>query len=83
MRETSGRGWLERTESVPFGAVGLPILFAGVLFTGALGVARLAFDLPLGDRPVLIVTQGGQAVRFVPDDALKYFSPPTTILPPS
>lgn len=31
--------------------------------------ARVATVVPfLGDRPLLIVTQGGQAVRFVPDD---------------
>lgn len=37
------------------GALGLPILLAGVAFTAALGVARLIFDVPLADRPALIL----------------------------
>jgi hypothetical protein len=37
-----------------FGAVGLPLLIAGLLFTGALAAGRLFFGMALADRPVLI-----------------------------
>lgn len=38
-----------------FGAIGLPLLLAGLLFTGALAVGRLFFEMPLADRPILIL----------------------------
>lgn len=38
-----------------FGAIGLPLLIAGLLFTGALAAGRLFFDMPLADRPALIL----------------------------
>jgi len=38
-----------------FGAIGLPLLLIGLLFTGALAVSRLFFDMPLADRPILIL----------------------------
>lgn len=38
-----------------FGAIGLPLLIAGLLFTGILAAGRLFFDMPLADRPVLIL----------------------------
>lgn len=38
-----------------FGAVGLPLLVVGLLFTGALAAGRLFFDMPLADRPALIL----------------------------
>jgi hypothetical protein len=38
-----------------FGAIGLPLLLAGLLFTGALAAARLFFGVPLADRPALIL----------------------------
>ena len=38
-----------------FGAIGLPLLLAGLLFTGALAIGRLMFDMPLADRPILIL----------------------------
>ncbi len=38
-----------------FGAIGLPLLIAGLLFTGALALGRLLFDMPLADRPALIL----------------------------
>jgi glycosyltransferase involved in cell wall biosynthesis len=38
-----------------FGALGLPLLLAGLLFTGALAVGRLFFDMALADRPILIL----------------------------
>ena len=38
-----------------FGTVGLPILLAGLIFTGYLGISRLFFGMPLADRPALIL----------------------------
>lgn len=38
-----------------FGTVGLPVLLGGILFTGALGFARLALGVPLADRPALLL----------------------------
>jgi glycosyltransferase involved in cell wall biosynthesis len=38
-----------------FGTIGLPILLAGFIFTGYLGISRLFFDMPLADRPALIL----------------------------
>jgi glycosyltransferase involved in cell wall biosynthesis len=38
-----------------FGAIGGPLLLAGLLFTTALAVGRLFFGIPLGDRPALIL----------------------------
>ena len=38
-----------------FGAIGLPMLLAGLLFTGILAIGRLLFDMPLADRPILIL----------------------------
>jgi glycosyltransferase involved in cell wall biosynthesis len=38
-----------------FGAIGLPLLLGGLLFTGALALGRLFFDLALADRPILIL----------------------------
>jgi glycosyltransferase involved in cell wall biosynthesis len=38
-----------------FGAIGLPILFAGLLLTGVLVTARLFFEVSLADRPILIL----------------------------
>ena len=38
-----------------FGMIGLPILLVGILSTGALVVAKLAFSVSLGDRPALIL----------------------------
>ena len=38
-----------------FGAFGVPILAAGLLFTSWLALARLAFGVPLADRPALIL----------------------------
>ena len=38
-----------------FGAIGVPILFVGTAYTGALGIARLFFGVPLADRPALIL----------------------------
>ena len=32
-----------------FGAIGVPILFVGTAYTGALGIARLFFGVPLAD----------------------------------
>jgi glycosyltransferase involved in cell wall biosynthesis len=38
-----------------FGALGLPLLLAGLLFTSALAIGRLFFDMALADRPILIL----------------------------
>ena len=38
-----------------FGMIGLPILLVGILSTGGLVVAKLAFGVGLGDRPALIL----------------------------
>ncbi len=38
-----------------FGAIGLPLLAGGLLFTGALAIGRLLFGMPLADRPALIL----------------------------
>jgi glycosyltransferase involved in cell wall biosynthesis len=38
-----------------FGAVGLPILLAGVVSCAALAFARLVYDMPLADRPALVL----------------------------
>ncbi|MDH3663245.1 MAG: glycosyltransferase [Alphaproteobacteria bacterium] len=38
-----------------FGAIGLPLLLIGLVFTGALAAGRLLFDMPLADRPILIL----------------------------
>ena len=38
-----------------FGAIGGPLLLAGVLFTAALAVGRLVYGTALGDRPALIL----------------------------
>jgi hypothetical protein len=38
-----------------FGAIGGPLLLAGLLFTAALAVGRLIYGVPLGDRPALIL----------------------------
>ncbi len=38
-----------------FGMIGLPILVLGVLFSGGLAVAKLAYGVSLGDRPALIL----------------------------
>ena len=38
-----------------FGALGLPLLLTGLLFTGALAIGRLFFDMALADRPILIL----------------------------
>jgi len=38
-----------------FGALGLPLLLAGLAYTGALALARLVFAVPLADRPALIL----------------------------
>ncbi|MEZ5931561.1 MAG: glycosyltransferase [Alphaproteobacteria bacterium] len=38
-----------------FGAIGLPLLLAGLLCTGALAIGRLFFSLALADRPLLIL----------------------------
>jgi len=38
-----------------FGALGLPILLLGLIFTGALAVSRVFFGVPLADRPALIL----------------------------
>jgi Glycosyl transferase family 2 len=39
-----------------FGAIGVPILATGVVFTGMLAVQRLFLDIPLADRPVLVLS---------------------------
>lgn len=38
-----------------FGAIGLPLLLIGLIFTGLLAAGRLLFDMPLADRPILIL----------------------------
>ncbi len=38
-----------------FGAIGLPLLLTGLIFTSALAIGRLFFDMPLADRPILIL----------------------------
>lgn len=38
-----------------FGMVGLPVLAAGLAYTGALAIGRLFFAMPLADRPALIL----------------------------
>lgn len=38
-----------------FGAIGLPLLLAGLIFTSVLAAGRLFFDMPLADRPILIL----------------------------
>ncbi|MEM7045471.1 MAG: glycosyltransferase [Pseudomonadota bacterium] len=38
-----------------FGAIGLPMLLVGLIFTGILAAGRLLFDMPLADRPILIL----------------------------
>ncbi len=38
-----------------FGALGLPLLLVGLLFTTALAIGRLFFDMALADRPILIL----------------------------
>jgi hypothetical protein len=38
-----------------FGFIGLPILLAGVVSCTALAVARLAYGMPLADRPALVL----------------------------
>ena len=38
-----------------FGALGLPLLLAGLLFTSVLAIGRLFFDMALADRPILIL----------------------------
>ena len=38
-----------------FGMIGLPILFVGLLSSGGLAIARLAYGVPLADRPALIL----------------------------
>jgi glycosyltransferase involved in cell wall biosynthesis len=38
-----------------FGTAGLPILLIGLIYTGYLGISRLFFDMPLADRPALIL----------------------------
>lgn len=38
-----------------FGAIGLPFLLFGLLFTSVLAVGRLFFDMQLADRPILIL----------------------------
>jgi glycosyltransferase involved in cell wall biosynthesis len=38
-----------------FGLIGLPILLLGVVSTGGLALARLAYGVPLADRPALIL----------------------------
>lgn len=38
-----------------FGAIGLPLLAGGLVFTGLLAVGRLLFGMPLADRPILIL----------------------------
>jgi hypothetical protein len=39
-----------------FGAIGVPILATGLLFTGVLAIQRLFLDVALADRPVLILS---------------------------
>lgn len=38
-----------------FGLIGLPILGLGVVLSGSLAIAKLAYGVPLGDRPALIL----------------------------
>jgi glycosyltransferase involved in cell wall biosynthesis len=38
-----------------FGSIGLLVLIPGLLFTGALAIARLFYAVPLADRPALIL----------------------------
>lgn len=38
-----------------FGAIGLPLLIIGLVFTSILAAGRLFFDMPLADRPALIL----------------------------
>jgi hypothetical protein len=38
-----------------FGAIGLPILLAGLVFCAGLAVARLVYGMPLADRPALVL----------------------------
>jgi glycosyltransferase involved in cell wall biosynthesis len=38
-----------------FGAVGVPILLAGLAYTGFLAASRLLYGMPLADRPALIL----------------------------
>jgi glycosyltransferase involved in cell wall biosynthesis len=38
-----------------FGAIGLPLLLVGLIFTSVLAAARLFYDMPLADRPILIL----------------------------
>jgi len=38
-----------------FGMIGLPILFVGVVSCAGLAIARLVYDMPLGDRPALVL----------------------------
>ncbi|MEM8951718.1 MAG: glycosyltransferase [Pseudomonadota bacterium] len=38
-----------------FGAIGLPLLLTGLVFTAALAAGRLFFDMALADRPILIL----------------------------
>lgn len=38
-----------------FGMLGLPVLAIGLLYTGALGIARIFFGVGLADRPALIL----------------------------
>jgi hypothetical protein len=38
-----------------FGTAGLPILLIGLVYTGALGIGRMFFGMPLADRPALIL----------------------------
>jgi Glycosyl transferase family 2 len=38
-----------------FGMAGLPILLSGLVYTGALGIERIFFGMPLADRPALIL----------------------------
>lgn len=38
-----------------FGAIGLPLLLTGLVFTSALAAGRLFFNMALADRPILIL----------------------------
>jgi glycosyltransferase involved in cell wall biosynthesis len=38
-----------------FGSIGMLVLIPGLLLTGALGVARLFYGIPLADRPALVL----------------------------
>jgi glycosyltransferase involved in cell wall biosynthesis len=38
-----------------FGSIGILVLIPGLLFTGGLAIARLVYEVPLADRPALIL----------------------------